>query len=240
MSLLHAIESGSGDSVVALLHGMTGSAESWWRVMPLLVEQGYRVIALDLPGHGLSGSDPNATVDSAADGVIDTLHALAPGARISGMGHSYGGTVLGSVAARLPLELAVYVDTVCAFAGGHDRAELTAQYEADRERRRSADWLRASRPFYSAEDAVVEARAADRFDPATAASISCGADVDCSPGDGAIVVRADPSNFVTDEDAVRLASRGAHVRSVPGAAHTVWYSHFDEFVSSVPELFGER
>jgi len=247
MTLLNVIDTRADDlagtdvreKIVILLHGMMGSAESWWRIIPLLVGRGYRVLALDLPGHGLSDRDPESSVNSAADAVIGTVQTLAPHQRLFAIGHSYGGTVLAAAAARLPIELAVYVDTSCSFRGGQDRGALIAQYEADRQRRRDATRLRESRSHYSEADAIVEARAADRFDRATAASISCGADVDWTPGAGSIVVRAEPSDFVNAEDADRLKSRGVDVRSIPGAAHTVWYSHFEEFVSSVPELFGE-
>lgn len=236
---LNALESGSGDRVVLLLHGMMGSAESWWKVAALLSGDARRVIALDLPGHGDSPRDADGTVESAAAAVVETVRTLAPGSSISAIGHSYGGTVLAAAADRLPLELAVYVDTTCAFQGGADREKLATQYAADRELRRDAEALRAARPQYSAQDALVEARAAARFDPATAASISSGADVSYTPAPGSILVRADRSSFVSDKDARHLAARGIDVRSIPGAAHTVWYSHFDEFVASVPELFGD-
>lgn len=235
--LLNAVDTGSGEHVALLLHGMMGSAESWWRVAPLLADRGYRVLAIDLPGHGLSDRDPSLTVGSAAAAVIDTVRSLAPGRSMTAIGHSYGGTVLAAAADRLPLERAVYVDTTCSFIGGQDRATLIQQYEADRRRRRDAAWLRESRPFYSEKDAIVEARAAERFDPATSASISCGPDVAQTPTPGSIVLRAEPSDFVTDADAARLASRGVEVRGIPGAAHSVWYSHFDEFVRALPEVF---
>ena len=80
--LLNVIEAGEGDRVAVLLHGMMGSAESWHRVVPLLVERGFRVLALDLPGHGLSPRDPELTIETAADAVVATLAqaALPPGA----------------------------------------------------------------------------------------------------------------------------------------------------------------
>ncbi|CAI7570119.1 unnamed protein product, partial [Penicillium discolor] len=63
--------------------------------------------------------------------------------------------------------------------------------------------LRKLRPFYSVDDATVEARAAERFDPPTAASVSCGEDGHWTAAPGSIVVRAEPSAWVTDEDARR-------------------------------------
>ena len=56
---LHVEVQGQGERTALLLHGMTGSRESWWRVVPLLVASGHRVLAIDLPGHGLSPRDPS-------------------------------------------------------------------------------------------------------------------------------------------------------------------------------------
>jgi pimeloyl-ACP methyl ester carboxylesterase len=236
--LLHAHETGSGSRTAVLLHGLMGSGESWWRVAPLLAERGYRVLALDLPGHGLSPRDPELTIERAAAAVVQTVRALAPGEPIEAIGHSYGATVLAAAGERLRPELAVYVDASLALVGGADRPSLIAAYEKDRLTRMSPEALRASRPFYAARDAEVEARAAERFDPATSASISCGPGRRWDAVPGSIVVRADPSTWVTDDDARRFEEDGVEVRSIPGAAHTVWYSHFADFTAALPEMFG--
>lgn len=236
--LLHAIDTGTGPGTVLLLHGMMGSSDSWWRVIPPLTTNGHRVIALDLPGHGLSERDPQLTIEQAAASVVETATHLGAGRPLAAIGHSYGATVLAAAADMLQPDLSVYVDAALSLTGGHDRAALAAQYERDRRARLSPEDLLASRPFYSAQDADVEARAAALFDPATTASISCDTDHSWLPDAGSIVVRADPSAWVSDDDARRFAANGADVRSIPGAAHTVWFSHFNEFTESLPELFG--
>ncbi len=38
--------------LILMLHGFTGSSETWRRHMPLFANNGCRVVALDLPGHG--------------------------------------------------------------------------------------------------------------------------------------------------------------------------------------------
>lgn len=48
----HYVEAGEGPAVL-LLHGFTGSGENWQRLLAALAD-GYRTIALDLPGHGQS------------------------------------------------------------------------------------------------------------------------------------------------------------------------------------------
>ncbi|WP_141651211.1 alpha/beta fold hydrolase [Microbacterium sp. 3J1] len=235
--LLHAVDVGTAPRTVVLLHGMMGSSESWWRVIPLLVEQGWRVLALDLPGHGLSPRDPYLTIERAGSSVVETVRHHAPEHPVVAVGHSYGATVLAEAARRLRPTLAIYVDAGLAFPGRQDRAELTTRYERDRAGRLSPEALRRSRRFYSARDAEVEALAASRFDPATMASISCGPDHSRLPAAGSVVVRADPSDWVSDDDVRRFEANGVEVRRIPGAAHTIWYSHFHEFTAALPELF---
>ena len=102
---------------------------------------------------------------------------------------------------------------------------------------RTVEGFRATRPHYSERDLVAKAHAAERFDPETAASVGVDAG-EWMPAPGAIVVRADPSAFVDDDTAARLEARGVQVRSIPGAAHSVWYSHYDAFLAALPEVFG--
>lgn len=236
--LLHAVDVGTGPRTLLLLHGMMGSSESWWRTIPLLTAQGWRVLALDLPGHGLSSRDPLLTIERAAQSVVETVRHLAPNRPITAVGHSYGASVLAEAATMLKPDLAVYIDAGLTLSGGQDRQALIDRYESDRRRRTSATALRASRPFYCVRDAEAEARAAARFDPATMASVSCGPDHSWLPEPGSIVIRADPSAWVSDDDVRRFTKHGIAVRGIAGAAHTVWYSHFEEFTASLPELFG--
>ncbi|WP_423918923.1 alpha/beta fold hydrolase [Frigoribacterium sp. 2-23] len=235
---LHIEVHGQGDRTAVLLHGMMGSRESWWRVVPLLVASGYRVLAVDLPGHGLSPRDDTMTVDRAARSIAESMADECGSMPDLVMGHSYGGLLLAAAvdAGLLAPALSVYIDAPFTSRGGWDRAELTAEYEQDK-RARTYDGLRASRPFYSHQDCVVEARAAQHFDPSTAASPATGPGVSFEPEPASIIVRAQPSAYVDDETASLHEGRGVLVRDVPGAAHSIWYSHFDQFVAALPEVF---
>lgn len=103
---LHVDEHGVGPKVCVLVHGMMGSAESWWRLTPELVEAGYRVLALDLPGHGRSDRDRTLTVERAADSVVETIGELTTRAPAVAIGQSFGGAVLAAAASRLRPQLA--------------------------------------------------------------------------------------------------------------------------------------
>jgi branched-chain amino acid transport system permease protein len=100
---LHYVENGSGSPVV-LVHGNTGSSRWWGGIMDL---PGHRVIALDLPNFGRSDALEVADIDVYADHLAAFIAALGL-VRPAVVGHSLGGAVVMSMAARNP-ELAAAV-----------------------------------------------------------------------------------------------------------------------------------
>jgi pimeloyl-ACP methyl ester carboxylesterase len=230
---LHVREWGQGDRVAILLHGMMGSSDSWGRVTPSLVDRGYRVLAMDLPGHGRSPRDPGLTIESAATSVVTTAVAHGGSAPALAIGHSFGGLVLAAALPELRPEHAVLVDAPTSSRGGWDRDEVRAEYEQDR-RTRTFDGLLRTHPHYNEQDARVEADAAQLFDPDTAAASASAFGGSWPLPAGAVVVRAVPSDYVSDEAAAVMRSNGVIVHDFPGALHSVWFSHFEEFLKLIP------
>ncbi|WP_413638455.1 alpha/beta hydrolase [Microbacterium sp. OR21] len=111
---------------------MCGSSKSWGAVTDRLIDSGYRVLAVDLPGHGLSPRDEATSVSAAADAVVETVRTSLSGPLTVAMGHSYGGSVLAAAVGRLRPTTAVYVDAGMLIRGGQDREALIEQYENDR------------------------------------------------------------------------------------------------------------
>jgi len=84
---------------VALLHGVMALADTWWRVGPALAARGWRVVAIDLPGHGGAARrngalDLDALVDGVAERLAGPVDLLA--------GHSLGAIVALGLLARDP------------------------------------------------------------------------------------------------------------------------------------------
>lgn len=80
--------------VAVLVHGITGWWRTWWRVGPALVDRGWRVIGIDLRGHG--DSPPIAGVATAPSVAADlgaTLDALGVAPLDLLLGHSLGAAV---------------------------------------------------------------------------------------------------------------------------------------------------
>jgi pimeloyl-ACP methyl ester carboxylesterase len=87
---LSFLEWGTSGAPLLLLHGITSSARSFWRVAPALAAQGYHVFALDMPGHGQSEETDDHRIDHIAVLVDAALRALALD-RPALVGHSWGG-----------------------------------------------------------------------------------------------------------------------------------------------------
>jgi pimeloyl-ACP methyl ester carboxylesterase len=82
---------GHGPALV-LLHGLGSAGATWDRVAPLLAQRS-RVVALDLPGHGVSRAAPSRfDIESIAESLDEALGQLRLHAPTV-LGHSYGGAL---------------------------------------------------------------------------------------------------------------------------------------------------
>jgi pimeloyl-ACP methyl ester carboxylesterase len=88
---------GTGPTVV-LTHGWQGSAASWFRLVPMLLEKGFSVITFDAPGH--SGRPSVATLPLYTQGLTDIVRLFAPVHAL--VGHSFGGMASARAARHLP------------------------------------------------------------------------------------------------------------------------------------------
>ncbi|MFB6722938.1 alpha/beta fold hydrolase [Kribbella sp. NPDC056345] len=246
MDTLRTTTWGEGDHVAVLLHGMMGSAQQFWRLGPALADRGYRAIAVDLPGHGNS---PAAHGDLAAWAAA-VMEVVPPNPDLA-LGHSLGGAVL--AASQLRPSQAVYVDIPLTWTADPIRAaaeqtasqgrirtadELTAKFTAARAGRTVAA-LRRTKPAWSETDREVEAVAADQFDVPTAVALELADNRTLHmPEVPSLVIHADPSRYVPAARAAELRALGFQVRAIPGADHSIWYSHFEEFLAALEAFAG--
>ncbi len=99
---MHVLECGKpGQPCLLLLHGFPELAYSWRKVMPMLAEAGYHVIAPDQRGYGrTTGSDSRYDADLApfrpfnlVRDAVGLVHALGIREVASVIGHDFGATV---------------------------------------------------------------------------------------------------------------------------------------------------
>jgi pimeloyl-ACP methyl ester carboxylesterase len=160
-----------------LVHGVTSSSRTWWRAGPALAERGFRVVAVDLRGHGgslravagLSVADLAGDVAETVEGPVELL-----------VGHSLGALVaLELVGARPGFARRLVLEDPPGW-GSVDWAGLAAGVEFDTRRAATGpDGLRrelaAANPAWPPGEA--ERRVADLADcdgPAVAAALRGG------------------------------------------------------------------
>jgi len=137
--------------LAVLVHGIGSSSRTWWRVGPALAERGWRVVAVDLRGHGLTtalhrrnGQDPpNAPIEF-ADLAADVVETIGRRPIDLLVGHSLGALVAMALVEAEPdlARLVVLEDPPCQEAV--DWPVMAAELERDATRARTEpDALRA-------------------------------------------------------------------------------------------------
>jgi pimeloyl-ACP methyl ester carboxylesterase len=93
-----------GAEGVLLVHGFSSSTFNWRYTAPALAEEGYRVIAVDLPGFGLSERNLSflPTADLRAEMLWGLLESVDSGTNWHLVGHSMGGGVVAAMALQRP------------------------------------------------------------------------------------------------------------------------------------------
>jgi pimeloyl-ACP methyl ester carboxylesterase len=169
---LAALQWGAPDAPPLLaLHGWLDNAASFGRVAPFLAER-WRVIALDLPGHGHSAHLPEPVrryhlVDQ-IDSVLDFADALGL-ARFDLVGHSLGAGIASLVAAAVPARIGTLVAIESLGPLADDGSRTLARLREAHARRAST--RRTPQRLASVDDAIAARVAAGGLDAAEARPI---------------------------------------------------------------------
>ena len=92
---------GEGKVTVFLLHGIYGSKEYWRYQTERLVARGYRVVAWDAPGYGLSPLPDSFSFDVVAEAGVRLIRAQATERNVF-HGHSMGGQITPRIRLKVP------------------------------------------------------------------------------------------------------------------------------------------
>lgn len=111
---------GQGEPTLVFVHGWSCNRSYWREQVPYFAKK-YRVVTLDLAGHGASGTD-RGVYSMAAFGEDVAAVVKATGAKnVILIGHSMGGTVIIAAAETLP-------DTVIALVGIDTMQDFEEEY----------------------------------------------------------------------------------------------------------------
>jgi pimeloyl-ACP methyl ester carboxylesterase len=234
---------------VVLIHGLTSTSRTWWRIGPALAEAGYRVVAPDLPGHG--DSTPPAddyALRHTAEAVDALLVALDVRAPIVA-GHSWGGAIALVYATepgmQVPPSRVILLDPLLYFTDGSDTFVKGLSKMCGTPRAELAVTLREIYPRWHDGDVFWKAEALEKASPAAPLGL-----VDDNPGLNLIpqlrqirvpwsIVAADPRHGGIVNAEIRpaveeaIGANGGRLEDLPGAGHDI---HRDDFPATLHAL----
>ena len=248
---------GDGEHTVFLLHGGYGSSEYWRPEIKLLTEAGYRVVAWDTPGYGLSPlPEGEYTMESLAESFVRLLeHVGSEGNKNLLLGHSMGGLIAPKVCTLAPDRVAALVISATVESLGHTTPEYQEDFLAERIAPLDAGLkLRDAAPALIAKmmgpessgDAVelVKRVTADTRDDTFRAAIKAIVEYDgrstlaslrlptlCIAGEHDPVGRPDMMQEIANN------IEGAEFYCVSGAAHYAWAEYPQVFNETVLSFF---
>ncbi len=126
---INSASTGKGPKTVILVHGWTCDETTWSEQVPELSKK-YRVLTLDLPGHGKTGApaDGKLSMDLFAR-AVEAVRAEAKADHVVLVGHSMGTPVVVQYARLYPQHVAalVFVDGLVSLGNGRGPAPDPSQ-----------------------------------------------------------------------------------------------------------------
>ena len=175
-----------------LIHGVTSSAATWWRIAPALAATGRRVVAVDQAGHGRTGhwQGHHRFRDNAADIAAFVRAAGLDRSDLQVVGHSWGAMT----AAALPTAGLRPATIVLIDPPALPHAFMAQQVSASDERTygemdEAVPAVRAANPDWDEGDVLAKAEALTQLDEAAARSVL----LDNGDWDGGLADLADPA-----------------------------------------------
>ena len=228
-----AAPDGAARRTAVLIHGFMSDSRAWHRVTADLEQRGFRVLAVDLAGHGSSPRSRRYSPGTWASDVVETLQPMLSGPPDLVMGHSLGGLVASLVADRLSPRTAIYIDPAFAFPRGPRGVFLKLLFFLAPRPRRSI--LVRLNPKWDSADVDIELAGLRDWDRRTLLGFA-----DTRPlvppatlVAPSLVVLAEKSWLVTAPLASGLRKLGMTVETVPGTGHTVFRDDHARFVGVI-------
>ncbi len=115
---------------IVLVHGAFENSQVWGRVIAKLEANGYKVVAIDLPGRPSNPMAPDkVSLDLYLDTVVKALNTTKGPAVV--VGHSFGGIVISAAAEQAPENVKTLVYVAAYLPQDGDSLVSMAQKDAD-------------------------------------------------------------------------------------------------------------
>jgi pimeloyl-ACP methyl ester carboxylesterase len=213
MLLAHDIAGPTDAPALVLIHGITESHASWQPIAHQLSDR-YRVISVDLRGHGASDDGDAYDPMSYASDVVETVGALGVATPIM-IGHSLGGVVASAVAAMGAARAVINVDQPLRLAGFKDGlAQLEPMLRGDDPSFRAAITM-----MFAAMDGLLPHEERARID----ASVRPNRDVVLGTWDSVFTSSAAELDAIVEQLASAITVPYLAVHGIdPGAGYAEW------------------
>jgi len=133
---------GEGRTTVFLLHGIYGAKDYWRYVTERLVAKGYRVVAWDAPGYGLSPLPEMFSFDVVAEAAAQLIGATGSERNVV-FGHSMSGQITPRIRLKAPAQVhGIVITATIGYFGNRTKEE-----QEEFVRRRSAPPPPGTDPF---------------------------------------------------------------------------------------------
>ncbi len=227
---------------LVLIHGVTASARIWWRIGPALATTGRRVVAVDLPGHGLTDNwqGHHRFRDNALDLAAWFRAARLDLPDVQVVGHSWGAMTAAALpwAGIRPATLVLLDPPAVADAVMHGLASDPSE-QPYRSVEAAIAALAAANPNWTPTDVAAKAEAVTQLDVEGARAVL----LDNDPWDGGLADLSDPAahgvpawiirgeaaagGMMPDEVLPAFAARFGwdHVLTLAGAPHAPQRTH---------------
>lgn len=242
------------DPPLLLIHGVTADAGTFWRLGPALAAAGRSVVAVDLPGHGGTGSwrGEHRFVQTARD---VTGFVVAAGLGRTGLvvlGHSWGGMVTAALpAAGLRAATLILLDPPAMPVSVTEAMTRDPEEQPGPDIESTMRMLRAAHPEWAEGDIRAKAEGLAHFDREAVRAVL----FDNGDWDAGLASLADPAaagvpvwlirgtfgwgGLIPDAAVPAIAARiGAdHVITIADAPHSPQRTHIEHLVEAVLRVF---
>lgn len=220
---LHRRTWGSGDRVVGLVHGTTTDSRTWHRAAPAITSLGFRVVAVDLRGHGRSPRgyySPGAMADDLVENLPEQADLL--------LGHSMGAALLARAAEALRPRRLAYAEPFWDTGAAHHLWDLDACVSL---KHMDADEIAAQNPRWSPADVAVEIAARRDWDPRTLAElVEYAMSAPVPPVPATVLLGERTGVRVAPE---RLRRLGYQIRVIPETGHILHHDNLPELIAAL-------
>ena len=241
MKLFTQLWNPEGQKTALLIHGIGSDSATWGKIAGYLSENGYKVIAPDLRGHGNSERSARYGIRSWAKDVIETVNSDVDLI----IGHSLGGLIAAAVSPKLKAKQTILIDPALSLPRWGLISVISKLVLLGTISTASPEKIRKFNPWLSDEDIEIEMNAVRRWDRKTIYGLKAE---QCRQvmkrflvyKPSTAIIRPKFSVLINHRVSRLLVTTGMKFIVLPDGGHNLHRTHHDTFVDSIREFIEQN